>query len=162
MPQGSIRKLLIVSPHFAPINAPDMQRARLALPYLRDCGWEPVVLALAPEMIEGGVVEPLLEDTYPRDIRIIRVKGIPPRATRWAGIGSLWLRCGAAFRAAGDRLLRAERFDLAFFSTTQFGAFALGPRWKSMFGLPYVLDYQDPWINEFYGKTNTPPPGGAL
>jgi len=162
MSQKPIRKVLIVSPHFAPINAPDMQRTRLALPYLRALGWEPVVLAFAPEMIEGGVNEPLLEDTYPPDIRVIRVRGFPPKATRWAGIGSLWLRCGGALRAAGERLLRQEKFDLAFFSTTQFDAFALGPRWKALFGLPYVLDYQDPWVNDYYSRTHTSPPGGRL
>ena len=156
------RKVLIVSPHFPPINAPDMQRARLALPYLRSFGWEPVVLAVAPEMVEGGVREPLLEQTYPADIRVERVRGIPPQATRWAGVGSLWLRCGRALRAAGERLLRQERFDLVFFSTTQFDAFSLGPRWKARFGVPYVLDYQDPWINDYYRLTKTIPPGGPL
>jgi hypothetical protein len=156
------RKVLIVSPHFSPINAPDMQRVRMALPFLRRFGWEPVVLAVAPESIEGGVVDPLLEKTYPEDIRVIRVKGISPRITRLAGFGNLWLRSGRALRAAGDRLLRAERFDLAFFSTTQFDAFRLGPRWKAMFGLPYVLDYQDPWINSYYSLTRTRPPGGWL
>jgi hypothetical protein len=161
-PQPPTRKVLIVSPHFPPINAPDMQRTRLALPHLRACGWEPAVLAVAPDLIEGGVVEPLLEETYPADIRVIRVRGIPARVTRWAGIGSLWLRCGAALRAAGDGLLRGEKFDLAFFSTTQFGAFTLGPRWKAKFGLPYVLDYQDPWSNDYYDSTHTPPPGGRL
>jgi len=162
MPQRPARNLLIVTPHFPPVNAPDMQRARLALPYLRACGWEPVVLAVAPDLVEGGVLEPLLEETYPDDIRVIRARGIPARATRWAGIGSLWLRCGRALRAAGERLLRAERFDLAFFSTTQFDAFMLGPRWKAMFGLPYVLDYQDPWVNDYYRATRTAPPGGRL
>jgi len=73
-----VKKVLIVSPHFAPTNAPDMQRARLALPYFKELGWEPVVLAVAPEFIEGGVLEPLLESTYPADTRIIRVKGISP------------------------------------------------------------------------------------
>ena len=156
------RKVLIVSPHFPPVNAPDMQRIRLALPYLRALGWEPVVLAVAPDLVEGGVLEPLREQTYPADIRVIRVRGIPQRATRLVGVGSLWLRCGRALRAAGDRLLRGERFDLVFFSTTQFDAFTLGPRWKAMFGLPYILDYQDPWINNYYGLTNTSPPGGKL
>ncbi len=157
-----MRKVLIVSPHFAPINAPDMQRTRLALPYLRSCGWEPVVLAISPDLIEGGVVEPLLEDTYPADIRIVRVRGIPPSLTRWAGIGSLWLRCGLALRIAGEKLLRAEKFDLVFFSTTQFDAFKLGPLWREAYGVPYVLDYQDPWVNDYYSRTGTPPPGGRL
>ncbi|HMD60870.1 MAG TPA: hypothetical protein VKG78_05545, partial [Opitutaceae bacterium] len=161
-PPRPARRVLVVSPHFPPVNAPDMQRARMALPYLRACGWEPVVLAVAPDLVEGAVLEPLLEQTYPSDIRVIRVRGIPARAARRVGVGSLWLRCGWALSAAGRRLLRGERFDLAFFSTTQFDAFTLGPRWKARFGLPYVLDYQDPWVNDYYRATHTPPPGGWL
>ena len=139
-----------------------MQRVRLALPYLRACGWEPVVLAVHPESIEGGVNDPLLEKTYPADIRVVRVRGLAPRFTRWAGVGSLWWRCGAALRKAGEKLLREEKFDLVFFSTTQFDAFPLGPRWKRRFGVPYVLDYQDPWFNDYYDRTKTRPPGGRI
>jgi hypothetical protein len=157
-----MRKLLVVSPHFAPVNAPDMHRVRLALPWLRENGWEPVVLTVAPDMVEGGVRDPLLEQTYPDDIRVVRVRGFAPHLTRWARVGSLWLRCGRALRSAGDRLLAGEQFDLVFFSTTQFGAFTLGPRWKRKFGVPYVLDYQDPWVNDHYGRTGQRPPGGRL
>lgn len=157
-----MKKVLIVSPHFPPVNAPDMQRVRFALPYLRGHGWEPTVLAIAPESIEGGVREPLLETTYPADIRVVRVRGIPAKWTRWAGVGNLWWRCGRALAAAGERLLRAEKFDLVFFSTTQFDAFHLGPQWRERFGVPYVLDYQDPWVNDYYRRTKTRPPGGPL
>ena len=157
-----MKKVLIVSPHFPPINAPDMQRVRLALPHLRALGWEPTVLAIAPEYIEGGVRDPWLEATYPADVRVIRVGGVLPQRTRWAGVGKLWWRCGRAVTRAGEQLLRAERFDLVFFSTTQFSAFALGPKWRARFGVPYVLDYQDPWVNDYYRRTRTRPPGGAL
>ena len=157
-----MKKLLIVSPHFPPINAPDMQRVRLALPYLREHGWEPTVLAIAPDSIEGGVLDPLLEKTYPADIRVVRVPGLSPRLTRWAGVGNLWWRCGRALARAGEALLATEHFDLVFFSTTQFSAFQLGPRWRRRFGVPYVLDYQDPWINDYYRRTHTRPPGGRL
>jgi hypothetical protein len=157
-----VKKVLIVSPHFPPVNAPDMQRARLALPYLRDLGWEATVLAVDPAGVEGAITEPLLEETYPAEIRVIRVKGIPPRWTRWAGVGSLWWRCGSALRRAGDRLLSLEKFDLVFFSTTQFDCFTLGPRWLRRHGVPYALDYQDPWVNDYYRHTGTRPPGGSL
>lgn len=157
-----MRKVLIVSPHFAPINAPDMQRVRLALPHLRAFGWEPVVLAVAPELVEGGVRDELLEKTYPADVRIVRTGGMSAKWTRRFRIGSLWLRCGRALRAAGDRLLRDEPFDLVFFSTTQFDAFTLGPRWKRRFGVPYLLDYQDPWFTDYYSRTGKRPPGGRL
>ncbi len=157
-----MKKVLIVSPHFPPINAPDMQRVRLALPHLRAQGWEPTVLAIAPECIEGGVVEPLLEQSYPADVRVIRVQGVRPGTTRRFGVGNLWWRCGRALTEAGERLLRAEKFDLVFFSTTQFSAFTLGPKWRREFGVPYVLDYQDPWVNDYYARMRIRPPGGAL
>jgi hypothetical protein len=157
-----MKRVLIVSPHFPPVNAPDMQRARLALPHLRNVGWEPVVLAVAPEMVEGAVLDPLFEQTYPADVRVVRVSGISPRATRRFGFGSLWFRCGAALRRAGDALLAAEKFDLVFFTTTQFDAFTFGPRWLQRFGVPYVLDYQDPWVNDYYRRTHTTPPGGRI
>lgn len=157
-----MKKVLIVSPHFPPINAPDMQRVRLTLPHLRACGWEPTVLAVAPDRIEGGVREPRLEATYPADIRVVRTGGLAAAATRWAGIGSLWWRCGRALTVAGDRLLAEEKFDAVLFSTTQFSAFGLGPRWLARFGVPYVLDYQDPWVNDYYARTGTRPPGGPL
>lgn len=157
-----MKKVLIVSPHFPPINAPDMQRVRLALPHLRAHGWEPTVLAVAPEMVEGGVREPRLEETYPADVRVVRVRGVPPGRTRWAGVGNLWWRCGGALAAAGEKLLRLERFDLVFFSTTQFSAFTLGPKWRAAFGVPFVVDYQDPWVNDYYARTGTRPPGGPV
>jgi hypothetical protein len=157
-----MKKLLVVSPHFPPINAPDMQRVRMALPYFRARGWEPTVLAVAPESIEGGVIEQKLTETYPADIRVVRVRGVSAKMTRWAGIGNLWLRCGRAMTRAGERLIREEKFDMALISTTQFSAFRLGPVWKSRFGLPYVLDYQDPWINDYYQITGVTPPGGRL
>jgi hypothetical protein len=156
------RRLLIVSPHFAPVNAPDMHRVRLILPHLRAHGWEPTVLALTPESVEGAVLDPLLEKTFPADIRIVRVAAMRPQSTRWAGVGGLWLRGGRALTRAGDALLAGERFDLVFFSTTQFSAFSLGPRWRRRFGVPYVLDYQDPWVSDFYARTGTRPPGGSL
>ncbi len=157
-----MKKLLIVSPHFCPVNAPDMQRARLALPHLRALGWETTVLALAPETIERPVLDPLLEQTYPADIRVVRARGLPPGLARALGFGGLWLRAGRALRRAGDALLARERFDLVFFTTTQFDFLRLGPRWLVRHGVPCVLDYQDPWVNDYYARTGAPPPGGRL
>jgi hypothetical protein len=157
-----MRRVLIVSPRFCPVNAPDLHRVRLALPHLPRLGWDPVVLALSPDTVEGAVLEPLLERSCPADLRVIRVRGLPPCVTRRFGFGGLWLRAGHALRRAGDALLEAESFDLVFFSTTQFECFTLGPRWLARYRVPYVLDYQDPWLTHHYARTGRPPPGGPL
>jgi hypothetical protein len=157
-----MRRVLLVSPHFPPVNAPDMQRARLALPYLRELGWSPTVLAVSPERVEGAVLDPLLAATYPAEVPVLRVGGVSPRLTRPLGFGSLWWRCGHALRRAGDALLATQPHDLVFFTTTQFDAFTLGPRWRQRFGVPYALDYQDPWVNTYYRRAGVRPPGGPL
>jgi hypothetical protein len=52
--------------------------------------------------------------------------------------------------AAGSRLLREHAIDLVYFSTTMFLTMPLGRLWKRRFGVPYVLDIQDPWLSDYY------------
>lgn len=139
-----------------------MHRVRLALPYLRAQGWDCTVLAIAPQFVEGAVLEPELAESFPSDVRVIQVKGVPYQWTRPWGIGSIWFRCGRSLQKRGDQLLSSENFDLVFISTSQFGAFQLGPRWLRRFAVPYVIDLQDPWVTDHYGKKRERPPGGRM
>ncbi len=155
-----MKKLLIISPHFPPLNAPDMQRIRMSLPHYRACGWEPVVLTLANEY-QDGVREPELLATIPPDVRVIRIPAIPVRAARWCGFGNAGLRMLPSLLWHGSKLLRAEKFDLVFFSNTQFMTFPLGRLWRRWFGVPYVIDVQDPWRTDYYERSGSRrPPGG--
>src|SRR5262244_2663759 len=113
------RTVLIVSPHFPPINAADHQRVRMALPYFEQFGWQPTILAVRPECVEG-VDDPLLEQSLPKDLNIVRSGALPVRLTRRFGWGSLALRTLPYLCAVGNRLLAFRKFDLAFFSTTMF------------------------------------------
>ncbi len=133
------------------------------LPHLRAFGWEPVVLAVEPGAIEGAVIEPLLEKTYPADIEVHRVGALPLKWTRRIGMGTIALRSYLQLRRAGDALMRSQRFDAVFISTAQFMAMALGPRWKRRFGVRYVLDFQDPWRTDHPTESleSSHAPGGS-
>ena len=157
-----LKRVLVVSPHFPPINAPDHHRVRLALPYLAENGWTAEVLAVRAEHVEG-VMDLNLAATVPRECVVHRVSAIPAKWTRRFGVGSLALRAYRQLRLAADALLAGGRFDLVFFSTTQFGVLPLGPYWKRRHAVPYVLDFQDEWAGSYY--RNHPairPPGGRL
>lgn len=154
------RRVLIVSPHFPPTNAPDHQRARQALPHLAEFGWAAEVLAVDPAGVEAPV-DPLLAEALPPGLPVHRVRALPPRLGRLLGFGSLGLRAHRALGAAGARLLRARRFDLVLFTTTQFIVLTLGPRWRRLTGTPYVLDWQDPWLTDYYDRPGAPPPPGG-
>lgn len=144
-----MKKLLIISPYFPPVNAADMHRVRQCLPYLRECGWEPVVFAVAPDCVEGGRDE-LLVETLPADVEVHRVRALPTKWTRKVGLGNLGLRCWLTLRRAVDHYLDVHKVDLVFFSTTVFVTMALGPYWQRRFGVPFVLDLQDPWRNDYW------------
>lgn len=154
------RRVLIVSPHFPPTNAPDMQRARQCLPYLAEHGWEAEVLAVDPRDADVPA-DPLLSAGLPSSIPVHRVRAMPLGLGKMIGMRSLGPRSRFALGREGDRLLAAGRFDLVFFSTTQFIVLNLGARWKKRHGVPYVLDWQDPWWNDYYERPGAgPAPGG--
>ncbi|WP_017314704.1 glycosyltransferase family protein [Mastigocladopsis repens] len=155
-------KVLIVSPHFPPINAADHQRVRMSLPYFEEFGWEPHVLAVRSDCVEG-VQDPLLTKTVPSHIPVTCTGALSVQQTRRLGVSSLGLRCFPYLLKAGDSLLRQTKFDLVYLSTTVFIVMALGFRWRRRFGVPYVLDFQDPWLSDYYKQLGAaPPPGGRL
>jgi glycosyltransferase involved in cell wall biosynthesis len=155
-----MRRVLIVSPHFPPSNAPDHQRVRTSLPYFRQFGWEPVVLAVDARQVEAPL-DPLLGADLPDHQQVERVNAWPAALTRRFGLGNVAYRAWFQLHSAGADLLRAGKFDLVYFSTTQFVATALGPKWRRRFGVPYVVDIQDPWRTDYYERPGAPrPPGG--
>jgi hypothetical protein len=155
-----MKQVLIVSPHWPPINAPDLQRVRMSLPYYEKYGWKATVLAVDARDVHA-TLEPELEATVPTDadVRLVRT-GL---SALWQALGmkTLGLRALPALAAEGGHLLATRRFDLVFLSNTQFVTFVLGLWWRIRHGVPYVIDLQDPWRTNYYEKPGAPkPPGG--
>lgn len=156
------RRVLIVSPNFPPANGADAQRARMTIPYFEDHGWEPTVLAVNPIHLAMPQDEWLLQG-IPDRIRIHRCNALSRSWSIVPGLGNLDYRVLGRMRRYGDRLLASEGFDLIYFSTTVFTLMRLGPHWKKHFRVPYVVDYQDPWVNDHYRQhPEITPPGGRL
>ena len=146
-----MKQVLIVSPHFPPVDFPDMHRVRVSLPYFREFDWNATILAVSPRFVEGSL-EPRFADYLPAGVPIIRTPALPVRWTRMAGLGNLGLRAFPFLYAAGNRLMARGSFDLIYFSTTVFTAIPLGRIWKRRFGIPFVVDMQDPWVNDYYDR----------
>lgn len=126
-----------------------MQRIRTSLPYLKEFGWETTVISVKPKFTEVTQDELLLK-TVPEEIRLIEVEAWSTKWTRKFGLGAIGIRSMPYYKKTVDQLLQKEKFDLIYFSTTQFPVLALGNHWKKKFQIPYVIDLQDPWICDFY------------
>lgn len=65
-------------------------------------------------------------------------------------MGNLGYRSLLQYCRTCNRLIRKNRYDLVYFSTTAFPVMTLGRYWKRKFGIPFIIDMQDPWRNDFY------------
>jgi hypothetical protein len=154
-----MRRLLIISPHFPPINAADMHRVRHSLPYFADFGWQPTVLAVDPDRVDG-TRDDLLLRTVPDAADVRHVGAFAEGWTRSLGVGNPALRSLLHYAVAGSRIIGREGVDLVYFSTTQFPVAVLGRLWKALHGVPYVIDVQDPWLSDHHlrrPKSERPP-----
>lgn len=144
------KRVLVISPNFPPVNAADMQRIRHSLPYFKQLGWDAEVIAVATEYVETYSLDPLLDETIPGNINVHRIAALDAKKTRKYGLGSLSMRSFFSYKKKGNELLSSGKFDLVYFTTTAFHVMALGRYWQKKFGVPFVLDLQDPWRNDFY------------
>ena len=158
LPRRSIR-LLAISPRFAPINGADTHRLRLLLRYAAQSDWQVTVLAVDSADVVGSV-DSWLADQVPGDVPVYRVRAWKTAGWGFNGLAqrSLW-----PLYRKGCELLAKDSFDLVFFSTTEFALHILGPMWKRRFGIPFCMDYQDPWVNDYYrDHPEVVPPGGRF
>jgi hypothetical protein len=139
------RRVLMLSPHFPPDTSAGAHRVRLLAPYLADYGWEPTVLTVDPSAYEGRL-DPDLARLVPGHVRVIRAESWSAGWTRAFGIGDLGLRSYAGLKRASEELLAQERFDALFITIYPTYTALLGPALKRRYHLPFVLDYQDPWV----------------
>jgi glycosyltransferase involved in cell wall biosynthesis len=112
---------------------------------LPDAGWQVSVLTAGrafqrPEWLDdqGAVF-------FPPHTEVHEVA--PSGDWLWSrlGVGGIGWRAFLPLLQRGRELLREGRFDLVYLSATQFNLFCLGPLWKRLCGVPYVLDFHDPW-----------------
>ncbi|MFA5976147.1 MAG: hypothetical protein WC859_08305 [Elusimicrobiota bacterium] len=142
-----MKRVLIVSPNWPPVTYPDMHRARTALPYLSENGWVPLVLHTDPQE-QGGARDSRLADTVPPDTSVFQATSVARGWTRWLGLTHVGWRSLPSLYRLGSQIIQREKPDLIFFSTTMFPVMILGPLWAKKHGVPYVLDFQDPWVPE--------------
>jgi hypothetical protein len=149
MPTSDVKKVLIISPHFPPSNLVGAQRARLFGIHLPAYGWEPVILTVDEKYYEE-IPDYNLNLLVPAGLRVEKATAL--RITRPRLIGDIGLRGFLGLYRKAKRLIRQEKIDFLLVTIPSFYVALLGRWLHESTGIPYGIDYQDPWVHRFPGS----------
>lgn len=149
-----MKTVAIIAPDFCPSSMPPALRSRFFTDHLREFGWDPVVITTAPEFYEWSI-DAENESLLRGDYEIIRTAALRSSWTRKLGIGDLGLRSLWHTWHALSALLKQRHVDMLLITVPPFYPMILGRLANMRFGLPYIIDYQDPYVTDYY-KTVAP------
>ena len=144
-----MKKILILHPHFPPSNLASVHRPRLFAQHLPAFGWEPTILTVHEDYYEEKL-DWNLHRLLPAELRIEKVKAFAVSRPRL--IGDIGLRAFFQLYKRAKQLIRTEGFDILYVSIPSFYVALLGRWLHSSTGIPYGIDYIDPWVHDFPGS----------
>lgn len=136
-----MKKVLMIAQYFPPAGGVGVIRVTKFVKYLREFGWEPIVLTVRQDCYPEKVWldQSLLKD-IPEDVAIYRT-GI----WRTGAINDEGIRWLPYLLFSMNKIIRKESPHLIYLTGGPFFPLLAGPFAKFLFKLPYVVDLRDPW-----------------
>lgn len=143
-----MREILIIYPHWPPSNLAGVHRPRLIANFLPEFGWHPVVLTVEEQFYEEPLDEDLTLTVSPEieahKVSAYRVLQFGQR--RW--IGDIGLRAFPQLYRRAKALIRERKFLFVWIPIPSFYTALLGRCLHESTGIPYGIDYIDPWVSK--------------
>ena len=149
-PKGiQMKNILIISPHYPPSNLAAVHRSRLFTQHLPAFGWKPIILTVHEDYYEEAL-DWNLHKLIPANQRIEKVSAFKVGNPRL--VGDIGLRAYFQLRRSALELIRVEKIDFVYIPIPSFYMALLGPYLFKRTGVPYGIDYIDPWVHQFPGS----------
>jgi hypothetical protein len=144
-----MKRVAIVAPDFVPSGLPPALRIRFFAHHLPEFGWEPVVITTNSTQYNWQV-DPDNELLVRKDLEVIHTHALPMSWSRRLGVGDIGIRSLWHNWRALSGVCRDRKVDLVFISVPPYVTSLLGRLAHRRLGIPYVLDYIDPWVSDIY------------
>ncbi|MBS1516305.1 MAG: glycosyltransferase [Bacteroidetes bacterium] len=161
-----MNKVLIISYYFPPMGMGGVQRTLKFAKYLKDYGWQPVVITDSPKKY-FAVDNSLLEEAIESGIKIERTGNKPfdpskiivkapkenMRKLRSAVSQFFFIpdsKIGwkkKALKKIDEIWSKYNGFDLVFATAPPYTDFLIGQEVKRKYKIPLVIDYRDAWVD---------------
>lgn len=142
-----MKNILIIYPHWPPSNLAGVHRARLIGNFLKEFGWQPIVLTVKPEFYEEILDENLCETVSP-DIQVEYVEA-RSASKKLRLIGDIALRAFGQLKRGALEIINKKKIDFIWIPIPSFYTAILGRLLYDKTKIPYGIDYIDPWVNGF-------------
>lgn len=145
------RSVIIITPYFSPSTATGVHRVRHLARHLPAAGWRPTVVCVDEAFYEHKLDYSLLALTPP-DTEIVKASALPRWASRPFGLGDISLRAWPQMRSRVEELLRTRPISAVLITSGPYYTLMLAPLIRRRFGVPVVVDFQDPWVSAWGAK----------
>lgn len=146
-----MKTVLIIYPHWVPANLAGVQRPRLMGNYLKQFGWKPLLLTVDSQYYEEKL-DPLMEKTVSDDIEVIYTKAY--KVTKPRIVGDIGLRAFPFLKKEALRLCKERNIDFIWIPIPSFYTALLGRIIHDKTGIPYGIDYIDPWVRDITNQSD--------
>ncbi|MBX7221891.1 MAG: hypothetical protein K1Y36_18200 [Blastocatellia bacterium] len=143
-----MKTVVIVAPHFPPSNLAAVHRSRYFAQHLPKFGWNVRVLTVDPSYYEEKP-DYDLAGLVPADLEVIRTKALPTKPVRL--VGDVGIRAFWWHYRELCRLAKSGQMDFLYLPIPANFSAMLGPLIYRKFGIPYGIDYIDPWVHAWPG-----------
>jgi hypothetical protein len=146
-----MKRIFIAAPHFPPSALPPSQRVRLLVRHLYEFGWEPVVFTVEHKYREE-LADPWMVEIAGDKFEKITVNAFDQRKTRKFGVGDLGIRMFIYLFFSLVKQARRQKPALILYPVPPWYIMVMAPFVKRITGIPYVIDFIDPWVHEAQKK----------
>lgn len=146
-----MKTVLIIYPHWVPANLAGVQRPRLMGNYLKKFGWHPLLLTVHSKYYEE-TPDPLMEKTVSDDIEVMYTNAY--KLTKPRLIGDIGLRAFPFLKKEALRLCQTRDIDFIWIPIPSFYTALLGRIIHDKTGIPYGIDYIDPWVRDITNQSD--------
>jgi glycosyltransferase involved in cell wall biosynthesis len=163
-----MQKVLFIAYQFPPRGGPGVHRSLNFVKYLREFGYDPIVLTVNEEDIRkaGHALDETLLSKLPPDITIVRTPSQEPvrlirSLMRWRIYRFAWFffyrwlwewsaRWPQKTYPIAATLIREHNIKLVYTSSSPYSALLLGKMLKEKLGVKWVADLRDPFTDAYF------------
>lgn len=143
---NTTRTCLIVSLQYPPSSMAGVHRARHLCKHLSYFGWKPALISADPKDMVGATDLDLLRISK-ADIDHFRVQAIPLKLSQLVGVSDIGLRTIFDWRRVFRKAVFQVKPEVVLLTSSPAYPMLLTSWIKKEFGIPIILDFQDPWVS---------------